>query len=372
MTEKELIEKTKTEQLTELSKYRAQLRKEPWLRFLFFELTLRCNENCIHCGSRCGEVPSDEIPAQVFIDLLDKIANDFKEKRLKTPEFSGIKPRLPMLNITGGEPLLRKEFFDIVSHAHKLGFPWGMTSNGTLITKEVARKLKETGMGTIAISLDGTKEYHDAFRRSKNAFERTAEGIRNLMEQGFQEVQVTTVVTKQNLPQLEEIFKTVCNLEADSWRLLAIEPIGRALENQNMALSLDEHRQMLRYIRDKREEGYPVTYGCCHYLGLDFEHEVRDWYFLCNAGVYTASIMANGDIGACLDIERRPETIQGNVLKNDFTDVWNNRFEIFRTPLSTRCAECGGCPDEPFCEGGSAHSWDYDNNRQMVCFRRKE
>ena len=76
-------------------------------------------------------------------------------------------------------------------------------------------------------------------------------------------------------------------------------------------LDKDDYRYLIEYIRSKRKEGYPVTYGCSHYLGLDYEREVRDWYFLCTAGIYTASIMANGDIGACLDIERRPETIMG-------------------------------------------------------------
>lgn len=357
MDAKELYDKTKLAELTELAAYHKELRKDPKLRFLFFELTMRCNENCIHCGSRCGETKSEELPTEVFIGILDKVAKDFAGD-------------LPMLNITGGEPLLRKDFFEIVNHANKLGFPWGMTSNGTLITKEVARKLKEAGMGTIAVSLDGTKEYHDAFRRSPNAFERTVEGLRNLMEQGFIEVQATTVVTAKNLAQLDDIFRVLCEIDVDSWRLLGIEPIGRALDTPKLQLSMDQHRQLLRYIRDKREEGYPVTYGCCHWLGMEFEREVRDWYFLCNAGVYTASIMANGDIGACLDIDRRPETIQGNVLRDDFTEVWKNRFEIFRTPLSTRCEECSGCPDEAFCEGGSAHSWDYANDRQLVCFRR--
>ena len=105
-------------------------------------------------------------------------------------------------------------------------------------------------------------------------------------------------------------------------------------------------------------------------MSYDYEREVRDWYFLCATGMRTASIMANGDIGACLDIERRPETIQGNVLKDDFTEVWKNRFQIFRTPLSTRCEECTNCPDEQFCKGGSAHTWDFSLDRQRICFRR--
>ena len=357
LNEKELIYREKTAQMKETALLREEIRKNHKLRFLFFELTLRCNENCIHCGSRCGEALGEELPTEVFIGILDKVAKDFAGS-------------LPMLNITGGEPLLRKDFFEIVNHAKQLGFSWGMTSNGTLISKDVARKLKEAGMVTVSVSLDGTKEYHDWFRRSRGAFEKTVEGLRNLMEQGFLEVQATTVVTPKNLAQLDELFQVLCEIDVDSWRLVGMEPIGRALDNPELLLNKDEQLRLLQYIRDKREEGYPVTYPCCHWLGYDYEREVRDWYFLCDTGMRTASIMANGDIGACPDIERRPETIQGNVLKDDFTEVWKNRFQIFRTPLSTRSEECRNCPDEQFCKGGSAHTWDYTKDRQRVCFRR--
>ena len=175
----------KTTHLNMLSEYKKKLRSNPELRFLFFELTMRCNERCLHCGSRCGDVQSEELPVQVYFDFLDKIKRDF--------------PKLPMLCITGGEPLLRKEIFEIMSYASSLGFKWGMTSNGTLITKEVAKKLKDAGMNTISISIDGLPETHDAFRRTKGGFEKAVEGVKNLLEHDFNAVQVTTVVTKKNI-----------------------------------------------------------------------------------------------------------------------------------------------------------------------------
>ena len=96
---------------------------------------------------------------------------------------------------------------------------------------------------------------------------------------------------------------------------------------------------------------------------------MRDWYFLCNAGVYVAGILSNGDIGACLDIERRPETIQGNIAEDSFVDVWENRFELFRRPLCGRSAVCRDCSAAKYCAGGSFHSWDYDMNEQRICMR---
>ena len=345
----------KTNHMELLHEYRQELRKQPKLKFLFLELTLGCNERCLHCGSYCGEKTSSQLSPEHYFALLDKVKQDFKE--------------LPMLCITGGEPLLRKDFFEILSYAKKSGYRWGMTSNATLITNDIARSLKEAGMGTISVSIDGLEQTHDDFRRTKGGFRKAIEGIKNLLEYDFHSVQVTTVVTKKNISELDALFDLMEELDVNSWRVINIEPIGRALRLDGYTLEADDYRRMFNFICDKRKEGYPVMYGCSHYLGLDYEREVRDWYFLCNAGVYTASIMANGDIGACLDIERRPETIQGNILRDDFTKIWREGFDIFRRPLSDTNQKCRCCTSCAFCEGGAYHSWNYDENRPMVCFK---
>ncbi len=346
----------KEKHMTELYEYKKKLVKNPDLRHLFLELTMRCNENCIHCGSRCNDVRSDELPVEVYFKFLDKIKSDFR--------------KLPMLCITGGEPLLRKEFFEIMSYAKKLGFNWGMTSNGTLITDEVAHKLYEAGMKTISVSIDGLPETNDRFRRTKGGYDLAMKGLNALINHGgFNHIQVTTVVSKYNIDELDRLYEIFCDIDIDSWRVINIEPIGRAKDNPELILSRDEYRKMFNFIKEKRALGMPLCYGCSHYLGLDYEREVRDWYFLCNAGVYTASIMANGDIGACLDIERRAETIEGNILKDDFTEIWKNGYKLFRKPLSELNSTCSECPHEKFCSGGAHHSWDYDKNEQQVCFK---
>lgn len=345
----------KTTHLGMLHDYRQRLREHPELRYLFFELTMRCNEHCRHCGSYCGDKQSPELPKEKYFEILSQIKDRYK--------------KLPMLCITGGEPMLRKEIYEIMGTATEMGYHWGMTSNGTLITKDAAKRLKDAGMKTISISIDGLEETHDSFRQTKGGFRRACEGVKNLLDADIDVVQVTTVVTKKNIDELDGLFELVQELDVDSWRVINIEPIGRALSLDGYTLDPEDYRRMFRYIADKRKEGYPVTYGCTHFLGLDYECEVRDWYFLCNAGVYTASILANGDIMGCLDIERRPETIEGNVLKDDFIDVWENRFKIYRTPLSEKNEKCRSCEARNFCEGGAYHSWNYDDNRQMVCFK---
>lgn len=347
----------KKKHLEQLAEYRDKIITNPPLRDLFLELTSRCNEHCIHCGSSCGDIENTELSLEQCKKILDDVKRDFDISTL-------------MLDITGGEPLLHKDFFGIMEYANKLGYIWGMTSNATLIDEKVAQKLNDCGMRTISISIDGLESTHDRLRGRKGAFMSALNGINALIENGgFEHIQVTTVINRQNFSELEALFKMFDKIDIDSWRVINIEPIGRAKKHPDLLLSKDEYIQLFDFIKEKRSQGYPVTYGCSHFLGLNYEREVRKWYFLCNAGLYTASIMSNGDIGACLDIERRPELIQGNIEKDDFKTVWEKGFKIFRTDLSDKNTNCSQCSEKRFCHGGAYHSWDYDRNEPMVCFK---
>lgn len=348
--------KIKREHLKQLSDYRKLLYKNPQLRYLFLELTLRCNERCLHCGSSCGNAAGPEMTFSDYERVLNEVRADFDIKKLQ-------------LCVTGGEPLLRKDFFEIMGMAHDLGFHWGMTSNAVLIDKDTAGKLSECGMNTISVSIDGLEESHDAFRRTPGGYRKAMRGIENLLEQGgFDAVQITTVVNHGNIHELPKLYEIMLGLDIDSWRVIGVEPIGRALLHPELLLTKDDYRYLFDFIREKRREDMPVTYGCSHYLGTALEREVRDYYFICCAGIYTASIMSDGSIGACLDIEKRPETIQGNIYRDRFSDVWRDRFEIFRRDFSELNKTCSACSEKEFCAGGARHSWDYDNNCQRMCF----
>lgn len=347
----------KKKKLREVGNYREELFKHPQLRQLFLELTLRCNEKCLHCGSSCGDVKSEEMPVEVYDRFLREIKEDF-----------GIENK--MLCITGGEPLLRKEFFDIMSIANELDFNWGMTSNATLINDSVASDLYKVGMKTISVSIDGLESTHDAFRRTPGGYKKAMEGIESLIKFGkFKHVQVTTVVTHENIGELDELYKIFNEMDIDSWRIFEMDPIGRAKQYPNLALTPEDCVKMFEFIRNKRMQGEPVTYGCSHYLGMEYEREVRDWYFFCGAGTQIASIMANGDIAACLDIERRPEFIQGNIMRDRFKDVWENKFKEFRRNLCECNEKCRNCEDAKYCHGGAFHTWDFDKNEQQMCFK---
>ncbi len=348
----------KIKHMAAVAEYKKKLFVQPVLRHLFLELTMNCNEHCKHCGSSCGDenIP-DILTTEEYFRILDQVKHDFGTKGF-------------MLCITGGEPLLRRDFFDIMNYANELGFSWGMTTNGTLIDKETAHKLRLAGMKTVSISIDGLEATHNDFRRTKDGYRRAMTGLQNLIDEGgFKNIQVTTVVTHESIKELDSLFDIFDKIDIDSWRVVNLEPIGRAKQYPELLLTPDDYRYLFAFIKEKRRQELPVCYGCSHFLGTDLEAELRDWYFICNAGIYTASIMANGDIGACLDIERRPELIQGNIRKNTFKEVWLNEFKPFRDPNYRKCEKCDNCDDRIFCACDSFHTWNFDENRPEICMK---
>lgn len=353
------IEKLKIKNMNNLAKYRKKLYKRPILKDLFIEMTLRCNAKCEHCGSNCDDnIHSDEIGSEHLKRVLEDIAQNYDASEV-------------ILNITGGEPLLRKDLFEIMDHAVKLGFHWGMTTNGMLITDEILKEMERTKMETISISLDGLEETHESFRKVPNSYKKIIESIKKLQKvKTIKVVQITTVANKKNLHELEDMYKLMQDLSIQSWRILNVDPIGRAKSNSGILLDKDEYIYLFEFIRRLREENLlNVEYGCSHYLDLKYEKELRDTYFICSAGIYVASILSNGDIYVCPNVERRCELIQGNIKTDKFVDVWENKFKFFREETSKSCIKCKKCKSWNYCCGDSLHTWDFDKNEPRFCIK---
>ena len=352
--------KIKSQNMSKLSEYKEYLRIHPKLTYLFVELTEKCNLNCLHCGSSCSLSKNNYIVTEVLINTLRQLASDYD-------------PNTVMICLTGGEPLLHPDFFMIVKEIVSLGFPWGITTNGTLINKDKARMLRELGLESVSISLDGLKMTHEWLRDVKDCFDKTIQAVRYLNNENIP-VQITTVIHKKNFHELEELFELVKSLNVASWRVINIEPIGRAVENDNLILSYNETIKLLEFIREKRylrDTDFDVCFGCSHYLSYKYEHEVRDNYFICGAGIYVGSILCNGDIYSCLDIERRSELVQGNINVDRFSDIWENKFKEFRENRIYKSAKCASCSERDFCNADSMHTWNFETNEPMFCILRK-
>ena len=342
-------------------KYKKELSEKPILYNLFWETTLRCNAKCKHCGSRAGE----------NVNTKDELTTEEIEQTFKTISEKYDASKI-LINVTGGEPLLRKDLFDVMKYATELGFNWGITTNGMLIDDDIIDKMKSTKLATMSISIDGLEESHDKFRGIQGSYKKIINNIEKLRKNKFLHCfQVTTVVNKLNIGELEKIYEVMKELEVDSWRVVNMDPIGRANDNSNLALNKDDYKYLIEFIKNKRKDSkFDITYGCSHYLGMNYEKELRNNMFFCMTGFTTASILYNGDIFVCPNVERRKELIQGNVKQDDFIEVWENKFEWFRKLDKLKSKNCEKCKDWKYCLGDSLHTWDFGNNKPKICLKK--
>ena len=345
-------------ELTLMKNYKEQERERHRLEDLFWECTLTCNANCKHCGSSAekkkydGELTTEEIKAG-----FKQIADDMDASKI-------------LINVTGGEPLVRKDLCEVMEYAtNELGFHWGMTTNGILLNDENIAKLKRANMETISISIDGLQGTHDKFRGVSGSYNIIINNIKKLKAADFvKHIQVTTVFHKENIKQLNELYDVMLGLNLDSWRLVSMDPIGRANENDNLLLDGKEIKQLLDFIRLKnKEKKLNLTYGCPGFLGLEYEKEVRKYYFYCRTGINVASILYNGDLFVCPNVPRIKTLIQGNIKTDNFKEVWDNKYKEFRNKDRTKCDKCSKCEYWEYCLGGAYHTWNFDDNVQNKC-----
>ncbi|MFI3141558.1 MAG: radical SAM protein [Clostridia bacterium] len=354
------LSQIKTKHMDTLYNYRQELVKKPILKMLFFELTDCCNLSCLHCGSSSSPDKSKFLAFDLIKKVIDEVANKYNAKEI-------------MICLTGGEPLLHPEFFRIADYIVSKKFSYGITTNATLIDDNMAQKLYNSKLKSISISLDGLEDKHDYFRNKIGAFNKTVAGIHNLYKYFGKSIpiQITTVIHKNNITQLDNMAEYFLSLPITSWRLTNIDPIGRAIKNNTLMLDKDDYIKLFDYIYKKRisTKNIEIVYGCAHYLTLLYERELREYYFICGSGIYVASILCNGDIFSCLDIERRSDLIQGNVKNDSFIDIWENKFQVFRRDRTNDCEMCSNCSDKKYCMADSTHTWDFENNAPKICFK---
>lgn len=333
--------------------------KENRLYSLFLEVTKQCNAHCDHCGSSCNAKTDKGINAKWFKKGLDEITEKYN-------------PNSVFLYITGGEPLMRKDLFDITGYAKEKGFNWGLVTNGMLMDEDKIEKLKETGMKTISISLDGIKETHESFRHVPGAFDKIIRNIKNLAAANFVEhIQVTFTATKQNLYELPELYRFLTMLPVDSLRISNIDCIGRAKDNKNLILDRDDFEFLFRFLnKHKASKKLPVMWSCTHYFGGNQkEKDVTNKLFQCYTGINVASILCDGTIYGCPNIQRQDFLVEGNIMKDNFMDIWENGFKFYRDRNNLKSKNCDSCEYWEDCKGDSFHTFDFDKKEQSYCFK---
>lgn len=333
-------------------KIKQEKRREHRLSQIFWECTWRCNLACRHCGSDCKSVASTpDMPADDFLKTIDSL-------------LPHVNPHHVNIVITGGEPLLRKDLEYVGKELYKREFPWGIVSNGMLLSHDRLESLRSTGLHNLTISLDGLESTHNWMRNNPLSFRNAYSAICLAAKASDINFDVVTCVNRRSLPQLPEIKNLLIEAGVSRWRLFTIFPSGRAAEYPEFELTKDELDSLMQFISATRKEGRIRASFCCEGFMAGYEGEVRDYMFDCQAGVSVASILLDGSIGACPSI--RADYTQGNIYDDDFWDVWQNRYQPYRDRGWMRTGACGDCSFWRYCEGNGMHLRDSEG-KLMHC-----
>lgn len=343
-----------------LSAYRQYKKAETKLHelnYLFWECTLRCNLNCLHCGSDCkADSKQKDMPLQDFIKVIDEI------KPI-------VNPNKTMIVLTGGEPLVRKDIETVGLKLYERGFPWGLVTNGLLLSRKRLDALLCAGLRSITVSLDGFEKEHNWFRGNKNSFAKAKQAIQMIVKVPNLEYDVVTCVNKLSFEKLYKLKEELIAWGVKNWRLFTVFPIGRAKDNPLLKLESLQFKQLMNFIRQTRKEGkINASYGCEGFLG-NYEGEVRDDFFFCRAGINIGSVLVDGSISACPSL--RENFIQGNIYRDSFVDVWENKFDIMRNRKWMRSGKCITCKQFKDCQGNGLHLRNEKTGELLFCHYEK-
>ncbi len=223
-------------------------------RLIFWEVTKGCNLRCIHCRATATELmsPSD-LPTGKALNIISQIA-DFGN---------------PILVLSGGEPLYRADIFELAEYATSRGLRTALATNGTLVTRDVAEKVKKAGIKRVSISLDGADaSTHDSFRGIPGAFDAAIYGMRNLQHVGVS-VQINTTIARHNAHQLPDVLKLARSLGADALHTFLLVPVGCGVDiAAEQMVAPDEYERMLNWFYDQSLAGDIELKATCapHYF----------------------------------------------------------------------------------------------------------
>ena len=341
------------------------------LRLLFWESTIKCNLSCAHCR----RIESDEM---AFSDLsTDEARNLIKQ----LAEFGMTQPTMPILVFSGGEPLCRKDIFELAGYARDKGIVTALATNGTLIDKAAARQIADAGIARVAVSLDGaTAEVHNKLRQGEDSFERASKGIGHLREANVA-FQINTALGKHNAEQINAIYELANSLGAAALHIFMLVPVGcgQILAETDM-LSRQEYEQKMVEICELEVKGRLQVKVTC---GPHYERIIRQQGLLearkekadsgsvpgrsrdgsvsrgCLAGLGVLFVGHQGDVFPCGYLPVKC----GNILDSTITEIWDGSKVLAEICDSNKLeGKCGVCGYRHVCGGCRARAYAATGN----------
>jgi radical SAM protein with 4Fe4S-binding SPASM domain len=337
--------------------------------YAVWEVTLRCDLACRHCGSRAGHARRDELDTAECLDLVRQMAE------------------LGVMEVTliGGEAYLRDDFAQIVSAIAERGMSVSMTSGGRGITPELARRAKLAGIESVSISIDGLAETHDRLRGVKGSFESAVSAMRHLRAAGIA-VSCNTQINRLSLPELPPLLELIAREGAHSWQIQLTVPMGRAADEPDVLLQpydllhvfplLGSLAQRAQELSVRLWPGNNVGYFG-PYEGTLRGTVPRGHMASCGAGRSVLGIEADGAIKGCPSLPTEAWT-GGNIRDNTLQEIWERsaplRYTRDRTvdDLWGYCRSCyyadecrAGCTWTSFVFFGRAGNNPYCHHRAL-------
>lgn len=311
-----------------------------------WEVTMACNMHCKHCGSSCEHSLPDELTTEEALKFVD-MCKDMN---------------LGWVNLSGGEPLTRKDIFEIAYKLESYGIGVNIITNGWLIDDDMIEKLKKISSLRVAISLDGTKDLHD-FIRKDGAFEHATNALKKLQAAGISTACVTTI-TKKNIDKLSEIYKVLLDCKVEAWQLQIGLPMGNLEKHPDWVIEPSDVKRIIDFCYETSNENKIYVYpaDCIGYYDkkLDaiyrksFGNDVDCEWEGCHAGVRSFGILHNGDILGCTSI-RDKSFIEGNIRERTLRDIWfDEKSFSWRRNFNKSCLKgaCLKCERAEKCLGG--------------------
>jgi radical SAM protein with 4Fe4S-binding SPASM domain len=315
-----------------------------------YEITNRCNLKCIHCHTNGGDSKNldyeNELTTREAKRLIDDLA--------RVDAFR-------MLVYSGGEPLVRKDIFDLLEYSKKVGFANVIATNATLIDGKIAKDLKKAGVVGIAVSLDSTiREVHNRIRQNEKAFELAMEGIEAIKRTGIF-LQINTTTMEYNFENLKAIIKLADSLGAGIMLMYQLVPVGRGCAIKDATLNLDTNEKLIRYLSVEQKDKSVIveTVAGPQYWPYLLEKNSRNNSFYmklakkvfhgCSAGRGFVYIKSNGEIWPCPFVE----ISAGNIRQKSFNEIWykSEIFNNLRNREKLLKGKCGECKYNEICGG---------------------
>ena len=316
------------------------------LRMVAWELTRNCNLSCVHCRASAVSGPHDgELSTEECRGIIDDIRS-----------FSS-----PTVILTGGEPLLRTDIFDIIEYGTEKDLRLVIAVNGTLLDMETTQRLKSSGIKRVSLSIDGrNRQDHDSFRGVEGSFDAVVKASQTLKDAGLP-FQINTTVTTLNVGDLDDIYSLSKTLGAVAWHVFLLVPVGRGTGLKGRELSSVLYEDVLNWLYGLESRNELEIKATCapHYYRIVKEKGGTPKSAGCLAGKSFMFISHRGVAQPCGYLE----TVSGDVRKDGVRKVWEGSevFKKLRDPGSYK-GKCGVCRYLRICGGCRARAYEATGN----------